>query len=90
MKLTKTRLKQIIREEIQKLNEGQGWKIINTGQRTLNKTVFRQAKKLFPGIKPMKKHVPQAGYVYYYKKDGKNIGMISLDTPQGAVIRIKQ
>ena len=39
MKLTKSKLKEIIREEIQKLNEDRGWKIINTGQRTLNKSV---------------------------------------------------
>ena len=91
MKLTKSKLKEIIREEIQKLNEDRGWKIINTGQRTLNKSVFNQAKKLFPGIKPMKKHVPQAGYVYYFKDDsGNNIGMVSLDKPHGAVIRVKQ
>ncbi len=43
-----------------------------------------QAKKLFPNTTVSKSHVPQVGYVYYFKdKSGENIGMISMNVIKG-------
>jgi hypothetical protein len=87
--MKKSELREMIREEINKLNEAE-WKIINTGEKTINKKIKNQLNKLFPNIKPTKKHVPQSGYVYYYKdKSGKNIGMVSIEKPHGVVIRTR-
>jgi len=90
MKLTKSKLKQIIREEIQLLNEAD-WTVIKTGEKTLNKKVWAQVKKMFPNMKPKKQHVPGVGYVYYFKNaKGDNIGMVSIQKPGGVEIRIRK
>lgn len=86
--MRKSELRRLIREEIKGLNES-NWKIINTGERTYNKKIKKQLNDLFPGIRPKKQHVPEVGYVYYYKdKSGKNIGMVELDKQKGVVIRV--
>lgn len=81
--MKKSELRQMIREEIQVLNEA-SWKHIQTGELTINKKVMAQAKKLFPNTTVSKSHVPQVGYVYYFKdKSGENIGMISMNVIKG-------
>jgi hypothetical protein len=71
------------------LIENSEFKVIKTGERTINKRVKEKIKKLFAGTKVEKIFVPNIGYVFYFKnKSNKNIGMMNVDKKIGVIIRI--
>ena len=89
--MKKSELREMIREELEKVkmpDKGdKKWDHIKTGDKTINKKVMKQAKEMFPNTTIKKRHVPAVGYVYYFHdKSGKNIGMVSVMSPWGAVI----
>ena len=87
--MKKSELRQIIREEIQKLDEA---KVIQTGEKTFNKAVFAKIKELFPTVsKYEKRTVPYIGPVIFVKdRSGKLLGKVVKDQKKDVEIYLNE